>query len=78
VTVIDVCDSEYTCPGDRLGTHEYEQLLAQHAPLPRLEGPRDEWDAIAVSYTRIDAMDASLPPYGAINRSTKINQLSKR
>jgi fatty-acyl-CoA synthase len=49
--VIDVCDSEYTGPGDRVGTHEYEALLAAHAPLPKLEGPTDEWDAIAVSYT---------------------------
>ena len=49
--VIDVCDSEYTGPGDRLGTHEYEALLAAHAPLARLDGPADEWDAIAVSYT---------------------------
>ena len=51
VVVIDVDDSEYTGPGDRLGTHEYEALLAAHAPLARLEGPADEWDAIAVSYT---------------------------
>ena len=49
--VIDVCDSEYDGPGDRLGSHEYEALLAAHAPLSRLEGPADEWDAIAVSYT---------------------------
>ncbi len=49
--VIDVCDSEYSGPGERVGTHEYESLLAAHEPLPRLEGPRDEWDAIAVSYT---------------------------
>ncbi|MBN9203101.1 acyl-CoA synthetase [Methylibium petroleiphilum] len=49
--VIDVCDSEYAGPGDRLGTHEYEALLAAHAPLARLDGPADEWDAIAVSYT---------------------------
>ena len=49
--VIDVCDSEYTGAGERLGTHEYEALLAAHAPLARLEGPVDEWDAIAVSYT---------------------------
>ena len=49
--VIDVCDSEYTGPGDRLGSHEYEALLAAHQPLPKLEGPADEWDAIAVSYT---------------------------
>lgn len=51
VTVIDVCDSEYTGPGERLGRHEYEALLAAHAPLPVLQGPQDEWDAIAVSYT---------------------------
>ena len=51
VIVIDVCDSEYAGPGDRLGEHEYEALLAAHAPLARLEVPADEWDAIAVSYT---------------------------
>ena len=49
--VIDVCDSEYAGPGDRLGAHEYEALLAAHDPLPKLEGAADEWDAIAVSYT---------------------------
>jgi len=49
--VIDVCDSEYAGAGDRLGLHEYEALLAAHAPLPALQGPADEWDAIAVSYT---------------------------
>ena len=49
--VIDVCDSEYTGPGDRVGTHEYEALLAAHGPLSKLDGPADEWDAIAVSYT---------------------------
>jgi len=51
LTVIDVCDSEYTGAGERLGTHEYEALLAAHAPLAALPGPADEWDAIAVSYT---------------------------
>jgi fatty-acyl-CoA synthase len=49
--VVDVCDSEYAGAGERLGEHEYEALLAAHAPLERLEGPQDEWDAIAVSYT---------------------------
>ena len=49
--VIDVCDSEYGGAGERLGAHEYEALLAAHEPLARLEGPADEWDAIAVSYT---------------------------
>ncbi|MDQ6627855.1 MAG: acyl-CoA synthetase [Pseudomonadota bacterium] len=49
--VIDVCDSEFTGAGERLGAHEYEALLAAHPPLDHLAGPRDEWDAIAVSYT---------------------------
>jgi fatty-acyl-CoA synthase len=49
--VVDVCDSEYTGAGDRLGELEYESWLAAHAPLARLQGPREEWDAIAVSYT---------------------------
>ena len=51
VVVVDVCDSEYTGAGERLGTLEYEAWLAAHEPLARLEGPRNEWDAIAVSYT---------------------------
>ena len=49
--VIDVADSEYSGPGDMLGTREYEALLAAHAPLAHLDGPADEWDAIAISYT---------------------------
>ena len=49
--VIDVCDSEYTGDGERLGSFEYEAWLAMHEPLPVLSGPSDEWDAIAVSYT---------------------------
>ncbi len=51
LVVIDVDDSEYSGPGERLGPHEYEALLAAHEPLAQLEGPADEWDAIAVSYT---------------------------
>ena len=51
LVVIDVDDVEYGGPGERLGAHEYEALLAAHEPLPMLAGPRDEWDAIAVSYT---------------------------
>jgi fatty-acyl-CoA synthase len=49
--VVDVDDSAYSGPGERLGTHDYEALLAAHAPLAVLPGPADEWDAIAVSYT---------------------------
>jgi fatty-acyl-CoA synthase len=51
LVVIDVADSEYNGPGDMLGAHDYEALLAAHAPLATLDGPRDEWDAIAISYT---------------------------
>jgi len=49
--VIDVSDSEYAGPGERLGAHEYEALLVEHEPVAHLAGPQDEWDAIAVSYT---------------------------
>jgi fatty-acyl-CoA synthase len=49
--VIDVCDSEYSGAQQRIGAHEYEALLAAHQPLAQLQGPADEWDAIAVSYT---------------------------
>ncbi len=51
LVVIDVADAEYTGAGDLLGSHEYEALLAAHAPVPTPAGPADEWDAIAVSYT---------------------------
>ncbi|TSD59536.1 acyl-CoA synthetase [Variovorax sp. KBS0712] len=49
--VIDVCDTEFAGPHEPLGEHEYEALLASTQPLPRLDGPTSEWDAIAVSYT---------------------------
>jgi fatty-acyl-CoA synthase len=51
IVVVDVCDSEYTGPGEQLGHYEYEAWLASHEPLSKLEGPQNEWDAIAVSYT---------------------------
>ena len=51
IVVVDVCDSEYTGPGEQLGQFEYEAWLASHEPLAQLEGPQNEWDAIAVSYT---------------------------
>jgi len=51
VVVVDVCDSEYTGLGEQLGQFEYEAWLTSHQPLTTLEGPQNEWDAIAVSYT---------------------------
>jgi fatty-acyl-CoA synthase len=49
--LIEVSDSEYRGGGASLGGEEYEALLTRHAPLKHLEGPQDEWDAIAISYT---------------------------
>jgi fatty-acyl-CoA synthase len=49
--LIEVHDSEYSGAGAVLGGDEYEALLAHHAPLRSLDGPGDEWDAIAISYT---------------------------
>lgn len=51
VLVIDVDDSEYSGPGERIGSVEYESWIHAHEPLALLRGPDDEWDAIAVSYT---------------------------
>ena len=51
IVVIDVCDSEYTGPGETVGHFEYEAWIDSHAPIATLQGPEDEWDAIAVSYT---------------------------
>jgi fatty-acyl-CoA synthase len=51
LVVVDVCDSEYQGAGERLATLEYEAWLAAHEPLTTFDGPADEWDAIAVSYT---------------------------
>jgi len=48
VTVIDVSDSEYTGAGERVGSLNYEEWLAAHPPVAQLQGPTDEWDAIAV------------------------------
>jgi len=49
--LIEVADREYRGEAVSLGGEEYEALLARHTPVAHLEGPLDEWDAIAVSYT---------------------------
>ncbi|HCV13004.1 MAG TPA: acyl-CoA synthetase [Candidatus Accumulibacter sp.] len=51
ILVIDVDDPEYSGPGDRLGTHEYEQFIAAGSPDFPWRGPEDEWDAISLNYT---------------------------
>ena len=49
--VIDVADSEFSGAGEKVGQYDYETLLEAAVPVEKLEGPADEWDAIAVSYT---------------------------
>jgi fatty-acyl-CoA synthase len=52
--VIDIDDAQYQGPGDRIGTHEYESLLAAQATRAAQEPIHftgDEWDAIALNYT---------------------------
>lgn len=49
--VIDYDDPEYDGPGERLGTLDYEALLAEGDPDFTWSPPADEWDAIALNYT---------------------------
>jgi fatty-acyl-CoA synthase len=49
--VIDVDDPEYDGPGERLGSLDYEALLAGGDPAFAWQPPADEWQAIALNYT---------------------------
>jgi fatty-acyl-CoA synthase len=49
--VIDYDDPEFTGPGERLGSMEYEELLAEGDPDFAWSPPQDEWDAITLNYT---------------------------
>ncbi|MBW0004383.1 MAG: acyl-CoA synthetase [Hyphomicrobiales bacterium] len=49
--VIDYDDPEYDGPGERIGTMEYEELVASGDPGFAWSAPRDEWDAISLNYT---------------------------
>jgi len=49
--VIDYDDPEFTGPGERLGSMEYEELVASGDPDFAWSPPQDEWDAIALNYT---------------------------
>ena len=48
--VIDVDDSEYDGVGDRIGTYEYESLLAKSSADP-IVFTGDEWDSMSLNYT---------------------------
>ena len=49
--VIDIDDSEYDGPGERLGEVNYEALLAGAEPTYERIEPADEWQAISLNYT---------------------------
>ena len=49
--VIDYDDPEYSGAGERLGSLEYEEFVAQGEPDFAWKMPDDEWDAIALNYT---------------------------
>ncbi|MFO0725171.1 MAG: acyl-CoA synthetase [Myxococcota bacterium] len=51
ILVIDVDDPEYSGPGDRIGSLEYEAFLKSGDPAQTFGGPPDEWDAICLNYT---------------------------
>ena len=51
ILVIDVDDSEYTGPGERLGSIDYEAFIAAGDPDFAWKNPPDEWDAISLNYT---------------------------
>jgi 3-(methylthio)propionyl---CoA ligase len=49
--LIDYDDPEYTGAGERLGSIEYEDFIAQGDPDYAWAMPDDEWDAITLNYT---------------------------
>jgi len=51
ILVVDVDDPEYTGPGERVGTMEYEAFIAACDADYPWGGPADEWDAISLNYT---------------------------
>ncbi|MFA7268897.1 MAG: acyl-CoA synthetase [Sterolibacterium sp.] len=51
IILIDVDDTEYTGPGERLGKIEYEAFLAGGDSNYAWQNPADEWNAISLNYT---------------------------
>ena len=51
ILVVDVDDPEYTGPGERVGSIDYEALLAGGRPDYAWQTPADEWNAISLNYT---------------------------
>ena len=51
ILTVDIDDPEYDGPGDRIGSLDYEALLAGGDPGFAYAPPADEWDAISLNYT---------------------------
>jgi fatty-acyl-CoA synthase len=51
ILVIDVDDPEYQGAGERVGTLEYEAMIAGGDPDYAWKTPADEWEAISLNYT---------------------------
>ena len=49
--IVDYDDPEYSGTGERIGSIEYEELLAEGDPDFKWQMPDDEWDAITLNYT---------------------------
>ena len=49
--VIDVEETEFDVPGDKIGTLTYEQFLSEGDPNFAWQVPADEWQAICLNYT---------------------------
>jgi len=77
ISVIDICDSEapnFNVPANRLSDTDYEKLLTEGSPDGNIDGPLDEWDAIALGYTSGTTGD----PKGVVthHRGAYLNSLS--
>jgi len=74
ILVIDIDDPECPNPGGRIGVVEYEALLTEGDPSFELEGPADEWQALALSYTSGTTGD----PKGVVyhHRGAALNSLA--
>jgi fatty-acyl-CoA synthase len=49
--IVDYDDPEYSGPGERIGSLDYEALLAEGDENYAWTPPQDEWDAISLNYT---------------------------
>ncbi|MBM3784118.1 MAG: acyl-CoA synthetase [Acidobacteria bacterium] len=51
IPIVDIVDPLYDGPATRIGGYEYAEFLSSGDPSFLWEPPKDEWDAIALSYT---------------------------